>query len=289
MTLDSDSLAQFGFEFLRSLGEQAVEAGLHLNVTPEEEPAPARSAPRRARPSRWEPPPFLDPEEQRVRRAPEDRWADAFGEIAARLDRLEANAVRRTRDRRDVGPPSSRRPERTPVSPRPSPATTELVNTPAVQSEESEANHLGTPTPLGGTEVAAKLLNGVPKADGQLILDKMDSRDPEIAADIRKMMLTFNDLETIDQRGFQALLREIPTEDLVIALKTASDEMKDKVFSNVSSRAADQIREESDLLPPMRLSEIEQVQRQIVDVARRLEEEGVLSIDTGGGGDDVLV
>ncbi len=149
---------------------------------------------------------------------------------------------------------------------------------------------VGAPTPLGGTEVAAKLLNGVPKADGQLILDKMDSRDPEIAADIRKQMLTFNDLESIDKRGFQALLREIPTEDLVIALKTASDEMREKVFSNVSSRAADQIKEESELLPPMRLSEIEQIQRQIVDVARRLEEEGVVSIDTGGGGgDDVLV
>jgi flagellar motor switch protein FliG len=148
---------------------------------------------------------------------------------------------------------------------------------------------VGAPTPLGGTEVAAKLLNGVPKADGQLILDKMDTRDPEIAADIRKQMLTFNDLESIDKRGFQALLREIPTEDLVIALKTASDEMKTKVFSNVSSRAADQIKEESELLPPMRLSEIEQIQRQIVDVARRLEEEGVLSIDAGGGGDDVLV
>ncbi|MGB0619693.1 MAG: flagellar motor switch protein FliG [Myxococcota bacterium] len=148
---------------------------------------------------------------------------------------------------------------------------------------------VGAPTPLGGTEVAAKLLNGVPKADGQLILDKMDTRDPEIAADIRKQMLTFNDLESIDKRGFQALLREIPTEDLVIALKTASEEMKQMVFSNVSSRAADQIKEESELLPPMRLSEIEQIQRQVVDVARRLEEEGVLTIDTGGGGEDVLV
>jgi flagellar motor switch protein FliG len=151
------------------------------------------------------------------------------------------------------------------------------------------ARKQGHPTPLGGTDVAAKLLNGVPKADGQTILDRMDSRDPEIAADIRKQMLTFNDLESIDKRGFQALLREIPTEDLVIALKTASDEMREKVFSNVSSRAADQIREESELLPPMRLSEIEQVQRQIVDVARRLEEEGVVTIDGGGGGDDVLV
>ncbi|HKK51538.1 MAG TPA: FliG C-terminal domain-containing protein, partial [Myxococcota bacterium] len=173
-------------------------------------------------------------------------------------------------------------------------ANFESVSSDVIHELEDElatmfARQQGHPTPLGGTDVAAKLLNGVPKADGQTILDKMDSRDPEIAADIRKQMLTFNDLESIDKRGFQALLREIPTEDLVIALKTASDDMKEKVFSNVSSRAADQIREESELLPPMRLSEIEQVQRQIVDVARRLEEEGVVTIDGGGGGDDVLV
>lgn len=173
-------------------------------------------------------------------------------------------------------------------------ANLETVSSDVIHELEDEIatmfhREVGSPTPLGGTEVAAKLLNGVPKADGQLILDKMDTRDPEIAADIRKQMLTFNDLESIDKRGFQSLLREIPTEDLVIALKTASDEMKEKVFSNVSSRAAGQIKEESELLPPMRLSEIEQIQRQIVDVARRLEEEGVLSIDTGSGSDDVLV
>ncbi|MFK7898858.1 MAG: flagellar motor switch protein FliG [Myxococcota bacterium] len=173
-------------------------------------------------------------------------------------------------------------------------ANLETVSSEVIRELEDElatmfSRQVGAPTPLGGTEVAAKLLNGVSKADGQLILDKMDSRDPEIAADIRKQMLTFNDLESIDKRGFQSLLREVPTEDLVIALKTASEEMKEKVFSNVSSRAADQIKEESELLPPMRLSEIEQVQSQVVDLARRLEEEGVVSIDTGGGGDDVLV
>lgn len=173
-------------------------------------------------------------------------------------------------------------------------ANLEMVASDVIYELEDEVSmmfsrQVGAPTPVGGTDVAAKLLNSVSKTESQEILEQMDSRDPEIAADIRKKMLTFNDLETIDKRGFQALLREIPTEDLVIALKTASDAMKEKVFSNVSSRAADQIREESELLPPMRLSEIENVQRQIVDVARRLEEEGVLSIDTGGDSDDVLV
>ncbi|MEZ4290947.1 MAG: hypothetical protein R3E53_10635 [Myxococcota bacterium] len=82
-------------------------------------------------------------------------------------------------------------------------ANLETVSSNVIHELEDEIammfqRRVGAPTPLGGTEVAAKLLNGVPKADGQLILDKMDSRDPEIAADIRKMMLTFNDLETID-------------------------------------------------------------------------------------------
>lgn len=151
------------------------------------------------------------------------------------------------------------------------------------------ARHVGAPTPVGGTDAAAKLLNGVPKTESQTILEGVDARDPDVAGEIRKRMLTFNDLNGIDKRGFQTLLREIPTEDLVVALKTASDEMQEKVFSNVSSRAADQIREEAELLSPMRLSEIETIQQQIVDVARRLEEEGVLTIDSGGGGDDVLV
>lgn len=143
-------------------------------------------------------------------------------------------------------------------------------------------------TRVGGTAAAASALNRVPKEDGAAILEGVDTRDPEVAGAIRKRMLTFNDLETIDRRGFQSLLREVSTEDLAVALKACSDEIKDKVFSNLSSRAADQIREEIDLLGPMKLSDVETVQEQIVEVARRLEEEGRLSIEVGGS-DEVLV
>jgi len=149
--------------------------------------------------------------------------------------------------------------------------------------------HTSPPMAVGGAETAAKMLNGVPKSDGAQILEGVDSRDPEMAGEIRKRMITFNDLVSIDKRGFQALLREIATEDLVICMKTASEEMREKIFANVSSRAGDQIREELDLLPPMKLSEVERVQMQVVDTARRLEEEGALSIEAGGGGADVLV
>ena len=147
---------------------------------------------------------------------------------------------------------------------------------------------MGAPTKVGGRDAAAKLLNKVPKSDGSAILEGVDGRDPGVATEIRKRMLTFNDLATVDNRGFQTLLREVSTEDLVIALKTSNEEMREKVFANVSSRAAEQIKEEAELLPPMKLSEVEQIQGQIVEVARRLEEEGKLNIDAGGG-EDVLV
>ncbi len=139
-----------------------------------------------------------------------------------------------------------------------------------------------------GVETAAMVLNRVPKAEGQTILEGVDNADPTLGGEIRKRMLTFNDLVSLDSRGMQSLMREIPTEDLVVALKTATEEMRDKIFSNVSSRAAAQIKEDLELLPPMKLSEVESVQQQIVDVARRLQEDGVLTLDTGDSGDVIV-
>ncbi len=143
-------------------------------------------------------------------------------------------------------------------------------------------------TRAGGTKAAANMLNRVPKEEGSTILDGVDVRDAAVAVDIRKRMLTFEDLQNIDKRGFQTFLREVSTEDLAVAMKTASEEMQEKIFSNLSSRAVDQIKEEVDLLGPMKLADVEAVQEQIVEVARRLEAEGRLSIELGGG-DDVLV
>lgn len=141
---------------------------------------------------------------------------------------------------------------------------------------------------VGGSDAAAKLLNRARRSEAQEILDRLEARAPEIAGEIRKRMLTFDDLAQLDKRGFQALLREVPVEDLVIALKTASEQMREKIFSNVSSRAAEQLREEGELVGAMKLSEVERVQQGIVEVARRLEADGKLTIEVGGG-DDVLV
>lgn len=146
----------------------------------------------------------------------------------------------------------------------------------------------GVETRVAGAETAAQLLNRIPKSEGSSILEGLQDRAPDIAGILRNRMLTFNDLASLQTRELQSLVREVQTDQLAIALKTASDEMREKVFGSVSKRAGDQLREEIDLLPPMRLSEVEEVQQGIVETARRLESEGAITIQVGGG-DDVLV
>ncbi len=141
---------------------------------------------------------------------------------------------------------------------------------------------------IGGRDAAARLLNRVDRESGQGILEQVDERDAALAQEIRRAMLTFNDLAALDDRGFQQLLRDVSTEDLVVALKTASDEMKNKVFKNISARAANQIKEDSELLGPMKLSEVEAVQDRVVEAARALEQQGAISLELGES-DDVLV
>ncbi len=143
-------------------------------------------------------------------------------------------------------------------------------------------------TRVGGPKTAAQMLNRVPKEAGSTILEEVGARDATTAVNIRKRMLSFDDLVTVDKRGFQALLREVNTQTLAVALKAASEDMRAKVYQNLSSRAAEQIQEEIELLGPMRLSEVEKSQEEIVETARRLEAEGRLTLDQGGG-DDVLV
>ncbi len=158
--------------------------------------------------------------------------------------------------------------------------------------EEGVAELFGRPpgdaAHLGGTEAVAKLLNSVDKAASSSILDGIQSRNEELAGAIRNRMLTFNDLVCLSDRSFQQLLREVPSDRLVIALRTGTEEIKKRIFANVSKRAGDQIREDMELQGPIKLSDVEKVQREIIEIARRLEAEGAIRIEIGGGG-DVLV
>jgi flagellar motor switch protein FliG len=110
------------------------------------------------------------------------------------------------------------------------------------------------------------------------VLEKLDAQDPEVAETVRNMMFVFDDLGSLSDREIQVLLREVEQKDLVIALKTASYEVKDKILSNMSDRVREYIEEEIEFLGPMRLSEVEEIQLRIVQKVRQLEEQGQVNI-----------
>jgi flagellar motor switch protein FliG len=118
-------------------------------------------------------------------------------------------------------------------------------------------------------------------------LEELTSLDAALAEELKKALFTFEDLQRIDARGMQALLKEISTENLVLALKTASEVIREKVFSSVSARASAMLREELELLGPTRLADVEQAQQTVVEAALRLEREGRIQIAREGGADYV--
>lgn len=115
------------------------------------------------------------------------------------------------------------------------------------------------------------------------ILETIEETDAEMAEELRKRMFTFENLVALDGRSLQMILREVNNDSLTLALKTASDEMKEKIFANMSNRAADMIRDDLEAMGPVRLSEVELMQQSIVKIAMKLEEEGKLVLGTGGG------
>jgi flagellar motor switch protein FliG len=120
------------------------------------------------------------------------------------------------------------------------------------------------------------------------ILDSLEEVDPDMVESIRKMMFTFEDLCALDGRSIQMILREVNNDSLTMALKTASDEIKTKIFANMSSRAADMIKDDLEAMGPVRLSEVEAMQQTIVKIAMKLEEEGKLVLGKGSGGDEFV-
>lgn len=141
---------------------------------------------------------------------------------------------------------------------------------------------------IGGIKTVAEILNQMDRTSEELILKNIEEKDPILAEEIRKLMFTFEDLVNVDDRGIQAILKEISTEDLSIALKMASEELKEKIFKNMSSRAVEILKEEMESKGPVRVSDVEKAQMNIVKVARRLEEEGKIVIG-GKGGEEVVV
>ena len=140
---------------------------------------------------------------------------------------------------------------------------------------------------ISGVNVAINILKRMEGEKSEALIEELSAIDNTLADELRKSMFTFEDLLRIDGRGMQAVLKEVSTEVLVVALKTASDELREKVFGAVSSRAAAMLRDELDMLGPMKVSDVEQAQQQIVEAALNLERDGRITIAQEGGGDYV--
>jgi flagellar motor switch protein FliG len=141
----------------------------------------------------------------------------------------------------------------------------------------------------GGAKTIAEILNLIESAAEKNILQAIEAENPDLASEIKNMMFVFDDLVLLDDRSVQRLLKEVETKDLAISLKAASDEVKNKIFANVSERVAVLIKEEMEFMGPMRLSDVEAAQQRIVETIRRLEEEGQIVIAGRGGKEDIIV
>ncbi|MCH7501048.1 MAG: flagellar motor switch protein FliG, partial [Nitrospinae bacterium] len=129
---------------------------------------------------------------------------------------------------------------------------------------------------MGGVEAAAEIMGTIDRATETSILTAMDEVDPDLANDIRNLRFTYEDILKVDDHGVQMILKEISQEDLLISLKTGSDELKDKIFSNMSERASSMLKEDLEAMGLTKITEVERAQQKIVSVVKRLEEEGRL-------------
>lgn len=143
-------------------------------------------------------------------------------------------------------------------------------------------------TQTGGIESVVEVLNSVDRSTERTILDALEIQEPELADEIKKRMFVFEDIVILDNRAIQRVIREVDNEDLLLALKVASDEVKDVIFTNMSQRMSETVQEEMEYLGPVRLRDVEDAQTRIVSVIRRLEDVGEIIIARGGG-DDIIV
>lgn len=143
-------------------------------------------------------------------------------------------------------------------------------------------------TQTGGIASVVSVLNGVDRTTERNILDQLEQEDPDLAEEIKKRMFVFEDIVILDDRAIQRVIRESENEDLILAMRTASDEVKDLLFHNMSDRMSDSFKEEMAYMGPVRLHDVEEAQTRIVNTIRKLEDAGEIVIARGKG-DDVIV
>ena len=139
----------------------------------------------------------------------------------------------------------------------------------------------------GGLQVLVDIINGVDKTTEDAVMEFVEEDNPEMANDIRNLMFVFEDLTSIDDTAMREILKKVEGQQLTYALKTATDEMKEKIFSNLSQRAGEMLKDDLDAMGPIRLAEVEESQQAVVRAAKELEADGTITL--GKGKDDVLV
>jgi len=141
---------------------------------------------------------------------------------------------------------------------------------------------------VGGIQSVVAILNGADCSTEKAILEGLELTEPELAEEIKKRMFVFEDIVTLDDRSIQRVIRDVDNMDLQLALKVASEEVKQAIFRNMSSRMRETIQEEMAYMGPVRIRDVEEAQMRIVAVVRRLEEMGEIIISRGGG-DEIVV
>jgi flagellar motor switch protein FliG len=141
----------------------------------------------------------------------------------------------------------------------------------------------------GGVKSLADILNNADRTTERNVLDELAKTNSELAEEVRLLLFTFEDVAKLDDRSIQMILKEVDQKDLAISLRGVSDDVRGRIFSNMSERGAELLREEIDFQPPQRRRIIEEAQGRIVAIVRRLEEAGAIVISRGSGGEDELV
>ena len=143
-------------------------------------------------------------------------------------------------------------------------------------------------TATGGVEAIVRVLSNVDRGTEKSILAELESGSPELVAEIKKRMFVFEDIVNLETRSVQRIVREVSDADLTFALKVASDEVKDSIYRNMSTRRAEVIREEIEVMGPVKLKDVENAQTSIVGLIRNLEEKGEINVSRGEG-DEMIV
>ena len=138
-------------------------------------------------------------------------------------------------------------------------------------------------TKAGGIDAIVEILNSVDRGTEKYIIENLEESDAELADEIKKKMFVFEDVINLDSTAIQRIIREVENTQLTVALKGATPEVSDLIFSNMSKRMAEMIKEDIDFMGPVRLRDVEEAQQAIVNIIRRLEDAGEIVISRGGG------